>query len=194
MFTAMNITDSSQKRATLMYYVGDDTCDIFNTLTVPDATEDMDSYKQAIKVLSNHFEQQKCLDHHIYVFRKEHQKTNQSVSDLYIRLQRLAKKYEFPDASLELKRQVIQGTTSTLLRMKAIEEIMALEKSCHSYADKRTSEIENNQVHNIEHRKAVSKANMIGPRVNWNNVKTEINMSFVCWHLHSPWEVLGPGC
>ena len=39
MFTAMSITQASQKKAMLLHYVGEETCDVFETLTVPEPTE-----------------------------------------------------------------------------------------------------------------------------------------------------------
>ena len=39
MFEAMNITKDSQQKAMLLHYVGEETCDIFETLSVPEPTE-----------------------------------------------------------------------------------------------------------------------------------------------------------
>ena len=36
MFTAMNITRASQKKAMLLHYVGEETCDVFEIITVPE--------------------------------------------------------------------------------------------------------------------------------------------------------------
>ena len=44
MFKAMNITKASQQKAMLLHYVGEETCDVFETLTVPDPTEGNDEY------------------------------------------------------------------------------------------------------------------------------------------------------
>ena len=46
MFTAMNITRASQ--AMLLHYVGEETCDVFETLTVPEPPEGSDKYKTAV--------------------------------------------------------------------------------------------------------------------------------------------------
>ena len=59
MFTAMNITRASQKKAMLLHYVGEETCDVFETLTVPEPPEGSDEYKTAVKALADHFESQK---------------------------------------------------------------------------------------------------------------------------------------
>ena len=39
MFTAMSSTGGPQKKAMLLHYVGEETCDIFETLTVPEPAE-----------------------------------------------------------------------------------------------------------------------------------------------------------
>ena len=44
MFTAMSITKASWKKAMLLRYVGEETCDIFETLTVPELTEGSDEH------------------------------------------------------------------------------------------------------------------------------------------------------
>ena len=51
MFTVMNITWASQKKAMLLHYVGEETCDVFETLTIPEPTVGSDEYKTAIKAL-----------------------------------------------------------------------------------------------------------------------------------------------
>lgn len=39
MFTAMGITHASRKKAMLLHYVGEETCDVFEILTVPEPTD-----------------------------------------------------------------------------------------------------------------------------------------------------------
>ena len=116
MFTAMNITRASQKKAMLLHYVGEETCDVFETLTVPEPPEGSDEYKTAVKALADHFEPQKCMDYHVYVFRQETQKSGENIIEFYTRLQLLARKCQFADPELEMKRQIIQGTSSLRLR------------------------------------------------------------------------------
>ena len=38
-FTAMNITRASQKKAMLLHYVGEETCDVFEIITIPEPPE-----------------------------------------------------------------------------------------------------------------------------------------------------------
>ena len=108
MFTAMNITRASQKKAMLLHYLGEETCDVFETITVPEPPEVSDEYKTAVKALADHFEPQKCVDYHIYAFRQETQKSGENITEFYTRLQLLARRCQFADSELEIKRQIIQ--------------------------------------------------------------------------------------
>ena len=83
----------------LLHYIGEETCDIFDTLTVPEPDVDVgtDVYGIATKALVNHFEPQKCIDHHVYNFRKDTQKVGETVSEFFTRLQLSAKICEFED-------------------------------------------------------------------------------------------------
>ena len=63
----------------------------------------------------------------MYVFRQETQKSSENITEFYPRLQLLARKCEFASTELEIKRQVIQGTSSIRLRRKAIEQTFNLE-------------------------------------------------------------------
>ena len=154
MFTAMSITQASRKKAMLLHYVGEETCDVFETLTVPEPTEGSDEYKTAVKAFADYFEPQKCVDHHVYVFRQESQKSGENITEFYTRFQLLARKCEFASTDLEIKRQIIQGTSSVRLRRKAIEQNLNLEgmlKAARSMetADEQTSEIEKQQSHAV---------------------------------------------
>ena len=100
MFTAMSITRASQKKAMALHYVGEETCDVFETVTVPEPTEGNDEYKTAVKALTDYFELQKCLHHHVYVFRQETQKCGENIPEFYTRLQLLARKCEFANTEL----------------------------------------------------------------------------------------------
>ena len=89
----------------LLHYVGEETCDVFETLTVPEPTEENDEYKTAVKALADYFEPQKCVDHHVYVFRQEPQQSAENITEFYTRLQLLARKCDFAKTELEIKRQ-----------------------------------------------------------------------------------------
>ena len=152
----MNITKAAQKKAMLLHYVGEETCDVFETLTVPSPPEGSDLYETAVKALADHFEPLKCVDHHVYVFRKETQKAGENITEFYTRLQLLERKCEFTNPELKIKRQIIQGTSSVRLRRKAIEQSLSLENQLKTArametADEQTSEIEKQQSHAVTH-------------------------------------------
>ena len=68
MFTAMNISRASQKKAMLLQYAGEETCDVFETLTVPEPPERSDEYKTTATAPADHFEPQEVVDYHVYAF------------------------------------------------------------------------------------------------------------------------------
>ena len=127
MFEAMNITKDSQQKAMLLHYVGEETSDILETLNVPEPTGGSDVFNICVKALAEYFEPQKCIDQHVYVFRQQTQKSGENITEFYTRLQLLERKCEFSDSDLEIKRQIIQGTSSFRLRRKAIEQSLTLE-------------------------------------------------------------------
>jgi len=156
MFTAMSITQASRKKTMLLHYVREETCDVFETPTVPELSEESDEYKTAVKAFADYFEPQKCVDHHLHIFRQESQKSGENITEFYTRLQLLARKFEFANTELEIKRQIIQDTSSVRLRRKAIEQNLSLEdllKAARSMetADEQTSEIEKQQSHAVGH-------------------------------------------
>ena len=78
------------------------------------------------------------------------------ITEFYTRLRLLARKCEFTDPPLEIKRQIIQGTTSVRLRRKNIEQGLSLEKLLRTArametADEQTSEMEKQHSHAVVH-------------------------------------------
>ena len=135
----------------LLHYVGEKTCDIFKTLTVPELTEGSDEYKTAVKAFANCFETQKCVVHHL---RQESQKSGENITKFYTRLQLLACECEFANTDTEIKRQITQSTSSVCLRHKVIERNLNLDgllKAAHTMetADEQTSQIEKQQSHTV---------------------------------------------
>ena len=156
LFVATNITRATQKRAIFLHYVGEETCDVVDTLVIPEPPEGSDEYQTLLRALADHFEPQKCVDHHVYVFRQETQKAGENITEFYTRLRLLARKCEFTDPPLEIKRQIIQGTTSVRLRRKTIEQGLSLEKLLKTArametADEQTSEMEKQHSHAVVH-------------------------------------------
>ena len=92
----------------------------------------------------------------MYVFRQETQKSSENITEFYPRLQLLARKCKFANTELEIKRQIIQGTSSIRLRRKAINQTFNLEnllKAARAMdtADEQTSEIGKQQSHAVGH-------------------------------------------
>ena len=121
MFTVMSITQAPQKKAMLLHYVGEESCDVFETLTVPEPTEGSYEYQTAVKAFPDYFEPQKCVDHHVYIFRQELQKSGENITEFYTRLQLLARKFEFTNTDLEIKQQIIQGHRAKLISSVSVE-------------------------------------------------------------------------
>ena len=156
----------------LLHYMEEETCDVFETLTVPGPPEGSDLYETAVKALADHFELQKCVDHHVYVFRKETQKAGENNTEFYTHLQLLARKWEFANPELEIKWQIIQGTSSVHLQRKAIEQSLSLENllkiaRAMETADGHTREIEKQQSHAVTHgRNKPFKSSVSKPKAN----------------------------
>ena len=57
---------------------------------MPEPTDESDEYRTAIEAFADYFEPQKRVDHHIYIFRQESQKSGVNITEFYTRLQVLA--------------------------------------------------------------------------------------------------------
>ena len=121
---ALNITDDKQKRALLLYQAGQETQEIFDTLT-----ETGEDYKTALAKLDDYFLPKKNVDYETFQFRQASQKSDETVDQFVTRLRRLAVHCEFPDLDRELKSTVIQNCKSKRLRRYALrEDDMTLDK------------------------------------------------------------------
>jgi hypothetical protein len=154
LFMAMDIADPKRKKAMFLHYTGEQTVDVFETLTVPivDNTNTAldDVHKCAVHAVRTHLEPQRSIDHLVYSFRKQTQESGENVNEFYTRLVLLARRCDFRDADLEIKRQIIQGTHSNRLRRKAIENSLSLEKLLKSarameLADEHTSDMQKSE-------------------------------------------------
>ena len=112
---ALNITDDKQKRALLLYQAGQNTQEIFDTLT--DTRED---YKTALDKLTDY---KKNVDIETFQFRQTTQKSDETIYQFVTRLRKLAEHCEFTDLNKELNIiAVIQKCTSRCLRRNALRE------------------------------------------------------------------------
>jgi hypothetical protein len=152
LFAAMAIDDPDRQKAMFLHYIGESAHDVYETLTIPAVSQDHADRSTplncAVKAYKDHLEPHKCTDHLVYLFRKETQHSEETVAEFHTRLCLLAKKCDFGERfDLEIKRQIIQGTTSIRLRRKAIEQSLNLQqllKTAYAMdtADGRTGEME----------------------------------------------------
>lgn len=68
LFAAMQIDDPAHRQAMLLHYVGEEVPDIFDILVLPPATS---NGPNLFARSSTALKDQKCVDHHVYLFRKE---------------------------------------------------------------------------------------------------------------------------
>lgn len=141
----MDIQDEKRKRALLLYYVGEDVNDIFDTLQ-----DTGDDYGTAKSKLTEYFAPKKCTEYEIYKFRQASQEQNETVDAYHTRLRQLSENCEFADRDKEIKSQIILGCTSTRLRRKALKEEITLdtlikEARMLELSEKQATEIERNK-------------------------------------------------
>jgi hypothetical protein len=68
----MDITDPARQKAMFLHYVGEEVCDVHDTLTIQAPTGEADDptvYDLTVTAVTNHLEPQRCTDHHVYSFR-----------------------------------------------------------------------------------------------------------------------------
>jgi len=166
LFTAMAVDDPGRKQAMLLHYAGDNVDDIFQTLVLPpdeDPDHPTNVYAKTVKALKTHFEPQRNVDHLVYLFRKETQMTTENISQFHTRLQLMAKKCNFTDQNTEIKRQIIQGCTSSRLRRKAMESNLTLDELLRAAqameaSEAQTAELEGRSVNAVHTRRDYSQS------------------------------------
>ena len=119
---ALNITDDARQKALLLHYMGDETNDIFDTLTVPDPTDDQTTMSVAIQALTDHFAPKQNIEYEIYKFRQAQQHKDEEFSTFLTHLRQLSINCNFHEVDRELKTQIIQGCSSSRLRQKALSD------------------------------------------------------------------------
>ena len=122
----MGITQASRKKAIIFHYVGEETCDVFETGTVPEPTDESDEYRTAVKAFADYFEPQKCVMY-TPVFNCWHAK-----------LMRV-RKYRFGNKTANKSRDLISSPETQSYRAKP--QPRGLAESCSLNGDRRrTSE------------------------------------------------------
>ena len=138
---ALNITDSKQMRAVLLYQVGEATQAVFDTSNTGD------DFETAMQKLDDYFSPKKNLDYEIFKFRTTTQMSGETVDQYATRLRKLAANCEFADTDRELKSTIIQNCTSKRLRRIALRDDLSLDALL---AKARSIEVSETQASGIE--------------------------------------------
>ena len=145
LFVAGNIKDKKRQRALLLYYVGEQVCEIFETF--PESGDDFDKAKEK---LDAYFDPKKNIEYEIYTFRQAKENSGESMNSYHSRLRQLTSTCEFADTDKEINSQIILSCSSQHLRRKALkdttmtlqallDEARALEVSEKQAVDKESS-------------------------------------------------------
>jgi hypothetical protein len=105
MFEAMNITKDSQQKAMLLHYVGEETCDILETLMYPSQPKEVISSRFVSKPLQNILSHRNALIITFMYFDNKHRSQVRTLLNFI--LFTIAFLCEFSDSDLEIKRQII---------------------------------------------------------------------------------------
>ena len=116
-FVAPAITDKKRQRALLLYYAGEEVCEIFETLV--DTGDDFAMVKEK---LTEYFDPKKNVEYEIYTFWQARQNPGESMNAFYSRLRQLSATCEFGDVDKEIKSQIILTCSSQRLRRKALRD------------------------------------------------------------------------
>ncbi|CAB4026423.1 PREDICTED: uncharacterized protein LOC107336737 [Paramuricea clavata] len=116
---ALDIKDKKRKRALLLYYIGESTLNIFETLP---ETGTEDDYDEACQALNEHFKPRKNTSFEIFKFRKTNQLVDEILDQYHVRLVQKAKYCEFSNLDTEIKAQIELGTNSKQLRRYAFRK------------------------------------------------------------------------
>ena len=111
---ALSVTDTKQKMALLLNYIGEEVYDIYESLCTTDTKE---TYEKTIEILDTHFCLKTNVSYEVYVFRNIKQNVDESINEFYVRLKQQALKCDFKaNMDIEIKRQLELATNNTKLR------------------------------------------------------------------------------
>ena len=119
---AMKIEDAQQKRALLLYQMGEATQSIFDTFT-----DTGDDYDTAMTKLDEYFTPKKNLDYEVFKFRNTAQMSGETIDQYTTRLRKLAANCDFTNIERELKSTIIQNCISKRLRRVALRDDLTLD-------------------------------------------------------------------
>ena len=148
LMVAINVTNADRQKALLLHYVGDDTLDIFDTLTLPIAQDAETTVDVAIRCLTSHFAPKQNTEFEVYKFRQAKQSSGEDIMAFLTGLRHMAGLCEFVDANREIKSQLIAGCQSAKLRRRALSDTTMTLDRLIEYA--RTAELAEGQAANME--------------------------------------------
>ena len=136
LFVAAAITDKKRQRTLLLYYAGEEVCEIFETLV-----DTGDDFTTAKEKLTEYFDPKKNVEYEIYTFLQARQNPDESMNAFHSRLRQLSATYEFDDVDKEIKSQIILSCSSQRYRRKALRDTtMTLETLLNEARDLEISE------------------------------------------------------
>ena len=141
---AQKIEDAAQKRALLLYQVGEATQDIFDTLA-----DTGDDYDTAITKLDEYFTPKRNLDYEVFKFRNTAQNAGETIDQYATRLRKLVRNCEFADIDRELKSTIIQNCLSKRLRRIALRDDLTLDALLAKARSIETSELQASGMENM---------------------------------------------
>ena len=127
-FVMIKMTEADSKQAALLYYGGQDLCNVFETLKSkmvvrhPETHVRFDIYQQTKTVLEKHFSSGESVTYERSNFRATKQLVNESAKDYVTRLRRKAMFCKFENYGLDaaIIDQYIEHCTSDSLRVKLL--------------------------------------------------------------------------
>ena len=114
------INNAERQKALLLHYVGEETNDIFDTLTVSEPADGETVFDTAVNTITSYLKPKRSIAYEEYLFPQAKQDQGETIIAYSTRLKQLAKTCEFTDTDREIKSQIIQNCRSTKLRRKAL--------------------------------------------------------------------------
>ena len=181
LFVAANIKDKKRQRALLLYYAGEEVCEIFET--IPESGDDFDKVKGK---LDEYFDPEKNIESEIDTFRQAKQNSGESMNSYHSRLRQLASTCEFADIDKEIKLQIILSCSSQRLCRKALKDTTMTLQALLDEATCRALEVSEKQAVDIE---SSGSANAVFPQKSKTPEKKSI-----CFNCGESWPHDSGGC
>ena len=164
LMVAMDINDEERKKALLIHYAGDEVFDLLETVT----NDDKETYEKVKSFLTAYFTPKVNTTYESFRFRKLRQESGESIDQFHIRLATQAQRCGFHDKEREILTQIIEGTSSSKLRRKALRENLTLTQLLF---DGRNDELTSKQANDFEK----LETNMIRTHKSRSKSKTDVN-------------------